>query len=370
MLEVQKYLENNTFEQITNELGIKCKVYPEDNIVLLDYDQIDSPKTHPIVCECRSLILSLTDYSVVSRKFNRFFNYGEALDFYKDFNFNGAIAFEKADGSLIGVYHNKFTNTWEVSTRGMAKAEGQHYTGKTFREMVLGAFAFSSEDDFQFFCENTLDSTLTYIFEYTSPLNRIVTPYKEDKMVLLSVVENSSTLNEQVHFNIEVFVEAGLNVRNLNNVKVVCADDVKLITEQLTGLQEGFVVYDPSTQKRMKMKSVNYLVAHKLRGNDPVPSRKNLLIATLGGDIDEFVSYFPEYAQYSDPIKTEVQEFIANISSVWEDACNIQDQKQFALKVKDYPFSGVLFQAKKTKSSAKDVWQGMDAEKKVKLFSY
>lgn len=370
MLEVQKYLQNNTLEQLTAELGIKCKVYPEDNIVLLDYDQIESPKTHPVVCECRSLILSLSDYSVVSRKFNRFFNHGEALDFYKDFKFDGAIAFEKADGSLIGVYYNKFTSTWELSTRGMAKAEGQHYTGKSFREMVLDAFALSSEEDFQLFCEGFLDTNKTYVFEYTSPLNRIVTPYQEDKMVLLSIVENSITLNEQVNFDVDVFIRAGLNVRNLRSVSVSCLEEVKSLVEGLTGLQEGFVVYDTSTQKRMKIKSVNYLVAHKLRGNDPVPSRKNLLTATLGGDIDEFVSYFPEYAQWADPIKAEVQELIENISKVWEDACSIQDQKQFALKVKDYPFSGVLFQAKKTNSSAKEVWQFMDIDKKLRMFSY
>lgn len=370
MLEVQKYLRTKTLEQLTEEFGIKCKKYEQDGIVLLDYDQIGSPKTHPVVCECRSLILSLTDYSIVSRKFNRFFNHGEALDLYKDFSFEGAIAFEKADGSLIGVYHNPFTNTWEISTRGMAKAEGLHAMGETFRGMVLNAFGFLDEQGFQSFANKHLDSSLTYVFEYTSPLNRVVTPYKEDKMILLSVVENKEELKEQLDFPLDVFLENGLNVRCVEKHIVNSVCDAKSLVESITDLKEGFVVYCTKTKMRMKMKSVNYLLAHKLKGNDPVPSRKNLLKATLGGDIDEFVSYFPEYEQYASPIKDEVTSFISKIMSVWANVCTVQDQKEFALLVKDYPFSGVLFQAKKVGVCAKDVWDSLDVDRKLKMFSY
>ena len=368
-MEVQKYLQTKTLEQLTEELGIKVKKYEHDGIVLLDYDQLDSPKTHPIVCECRSLILSLADYSVVSRKFNRFFNHGEALDYYKDFSFDGAIAFEKADGSLIGVYYNPFTTFWDISTRGMAKAEGGHYTGKSFREMVLSAFNFEDEQHFQDFSSTYLDNTLTYIFEYTSPLNRVVTPYKEDKMILLSVVENTEEVKEQLDYPLEMFLKNGLNVRRAEQHIISSVAGAKSLVDSLTGLKEGFVVYCTKTKMRMKMKSVSYLVAHKLKGNDPVPSRKNLLTATLGGDIDEFVSYFPEYAQYASPIKEEVSNFVKELSATWSTVCGIGDQKTFALSVKDYPFSGVLFQAKKAGTDANTVWGNMDVDRKIKMFA-
>lgn len=368
MLEVQKYLLDHTLEQLSEELGIKVKKYPEDNIVLLDYDQIESPKTHPIVIECRSLILSLDDYSVVSRKFNRFFNYGEALDLYKDFCFEGATAYEKADGSLIGIYFNRFTETWEISTRGMAKAEGNHQAGGNFREMVLSAFGFTDEIHFQKFAWGALDSDVTYIFEYTSPLNRIVTPYTEDTMVLLSVVENTEEFTEHLHHDLAVFLEEGLNVRKPEQHTLSSLSDAKALTEALTGLKEGFVLYCHKTGLRMKMKNITYLVAHRTKGNDPTPSRKNLLTAILGGDIDEFISYFPEFAKHSDPIKAEVELFLESVTEVWEDAKHIQDQKEFALKVKDYPFSGVLFQAKKSGESAASIWRNIDVARKLKMF--
>jgi hypothetical protein len=43
----------------------------------LNYDQIESAKAHPVVMECRGLILSYPHGEVVARSFDRFFNYGE-----------------------------------------------------------------------------------------------------------------------------------------------------------------------------------------------------------------------------------------------------------------------------------------------------
>ena len=149
ILQVQLFLrdsyEADPFVALTEQYGIKVRKYPEDNIVLLDYDQIESPKTHPIVIECRSLILAMDTLEVVSRKFDRFFNLGEAPELYQDFDFDSAVVMEKADGSLIGVYFNPHTSRWEVSTRGMAKAEGEHMFGGTFRDKVLAAFGFAGD---------------------------------------------------------------------------------------------------------------------------------------------------------------------------------------------------------------------------------
>ena len=86
MLNVQKFLlaqkeqglsNAQAFEQLTEQLAIKVKHYPEEGIVLLDYHMIDSPKMNPVVIECRSLILHFDTFEVVSRKFDRFFNYLE-----------------------------------------------------------------------------------------------------------------------------------------------------------------------------------------------------------------------------------------------------------------------------------------------------
>lgn len=74
-----EFIKEHGLSALTEKLGIAVKPFitpSGDTLYLLDYNQIDSPKTDPIVCECRSLIID-SDYNVVSRSFDRFFNYSE-----------------------------------------------------------------------------------------------------------------------------------------------------------------------------------------------------------------------------------------------------------------------------------------------------
>ena len=43
---------------LESEFGIQVKEYPEEGLYVFNYSQIESPKMHPIVMECRGLILN------------------------------------------------------------------------------------------------------------------------------------------------------------------------------------------------------------------------------------------------------------------------------------------------------------------------
>lgn len=86
-MQVQTYLKEKAtqlgssklaIEELTKEFAIKVRQYDE-GLLVLNYDQIESPKSHPIVMECRALILD-TDFNVVSRAFDRFFNIHEIYE--------------------------------------------------------------------------------------------------------------------------------------------------------------------------------------------------------------------------------------------------------------------------------------------------
>lgn len=78
MLNVQQYLQTKSLEDLKTELGIKVAEHATLPLVILNYDQIESPsKTHPIILECRALVLNKNDWSIVARSFSRFFNFGE-----------------------------------------------------------------------------------------------------------------------------------------------------------------------------------------------------------------------------------------------------------------------------------------------------
>lgn len=372
-MKVQEYLRNKNdpleaLATLKEEIGIRYKVYEEDGIVILDYDQIESPKTHPIVIECRSLILSYPEFDVVSRKYDRFFNYGEAPDMYADFSFDDAIVMEKADGSLIGVYYNPKTDRWEISTRGMAKAEGEHLFGGTWRQKVQEAFGFKDEVDFQERCDDIFRRSSTYIFEYCSPENRIVTKYDEAHMVLTGVRCKDGTEVDAVIIS-SPYVDAAFRGLRVRAPKIYSAENMDELVEyanSLPDLEEGFVVRCQKTNKRVKIKSKTYLVAHKLRGNDAVPTRKNVLTLVLEGEVDEFLAYFPEWKGIISTAQSEVDELLADAMIYWEKAKSLESQKEFALVVKSAKAPWILFSARKNGTIPSVEFHKADLNQKLK----
>lgn len=377
ILQVQLFLrdsyEVDPFVALTEQYGIKVRKYPEDNLVLLDYDQIESPKTHPIVVECRSLILAMDTLEVVSRKFDRFFNLGEAPDLYQDFDFAKAVVMEKADGSLIGVYFNPSTSRWEISTRGMAKAEGEHMFGGTFRDKVLAAFGFESEEHFQHTWNEHLHTGYTYIFEFCSPENRIVTKYEYAHMVLTGCRNNETGAEDEFYHlrtAVDCFHEIGLDVRAPKKFDLE-SDDFVAEANKLDGLQEGFVIWCETTGRRVKVKAHTYMVAHKLRGNDAVPTRKNLLALVLEGEVDEFLVYFPEWKDLINKTQFEVRGVELSLKYQWEQNRYLGSQKDFALAVKDVPASWALFKARQQNLGQGDplhVFHAAPLSQKMKVF--
>lgn len=373
-MKVQEYLRGKNdplqaLAALNEELGIRYKVYEEDGIVILDYDQIESPKTHPIVIECRSLILAYPEFDVVSRKFDRFFNYGEAPDLYADFSFDDAVVMEKADGSLIGVYHNPKTSRWEISTRGMAKAEGEHLFGGTWRQKVQEAFGFKDEDDFQERCDDFFWRFLTYIFEYCSPENRIVTKYDEAHMVLTGVRCNATSEEAEADFISSPYLGAFFGDLRVRSPKIYSAENMDELIEyanSLPNLEEGFVVRCQKTNKRVKIKSKTYLVAHKLRGNNAMPTRKNVLSLVLEGEVDEFLAYFPEWKGIIDAAQIEVDELLADAMIYWEKAKGLESQKEFALVVKSAKAPWILFSARKNGTIPSVEFHKADLNQKLK----
>lgn len=373
-LDHQKSLGNDPFAELTKETGIKCRHYPE-GFVLLDYDQIESPKSDPRVIECRSLIMCANTFGVIARKFNRFFNAGECPDYYTDFVAKDSSVFLKEDGSIIGVYWNMYTEKWEISTRGMALAEGQHQSGKSFREMVIDAFGLLSEDEFQNKMQEvtrTFASKPYFTFEWVSPLNKIVTPYEKSEMVLLGVgvdgMECTSVL-VTMKFWVDYMSSFGMNVRLPRMFDDV--EDLHAAMESanaLTGMLEGFVLYHQPSGKRVKVKSSTYVTAHRLRGNDPVPTRKNMLELVLTGEVDEFLAYFPEWKEMLEGLQAEVSEFLAGTEMVYNRHSGIESQKDFALAVKDYDGAAYMFSARKLNKSVTEIFNAAPLQQKMKTF--
>ena len=307
MLEVQKYLKENSLDALTEEFGIK--VFPfitdkGDTLYVLNYCQFGSPKLHPIIKECRSLVLD-SNFELVSRSFDRFFNYGESgctLDLNDEVEF-----VEKADGSLIGVFQYKGDIYWRtkslinpdnVQLILPGEVDTELSWGSIFDESFSGGGRFIESDGvIDFFKENP-DHTL--ILELCSKHNKVVIDYEVASLKLLSV--RNRVTGEYVPQYALDYIANKLNVDQVERFTISTMEDaIELIDRynQEGSLVEGFVVYQNDIPVS-KLKNPTYVAAHHLKG-EVMPTPRIATDMVIDNETDEFLTLFPEYKPLIEP---------------------------------------------------------------------
>jgi hypothetical protein len=244
------------------------------------------------------------------------------------------------------VYFCPQTDKWEIGTRGTAKSEGPNEWHGTFRGFFLNAMG-RTEEKFQSDCAY-LDKDRTHLFEGVGPDNRIVRPYETNHLVELGQV-NNITGEEYLPDNSQPsFYELtlGWNVKHLEQYSFNTKEECMIALEALTGLKEGYVVYNKLTGKRVKIKNAVYLAAHRLRGNGLTVNAICELVVI--NEVSEYLSVFPEDAHRFDRAIEMFGWMTTKLESDYNKFKHIEDQKEFALQVKDLEFSGVIFKARKT----------------------
>lgn len=352
-----KYLKENGIESLKEELGIIVKEY--DDLLVLNYSQIESPKTHPIVRECRGLILD-KDFNVVSRKLCRFFNYGEAPDTMSHLNFSKAVVYEKIDGSLIGIFN--YNGHWYVATRGTAFAEAETAWGGTFKDLVYEALNVDDDEHFNEECNIYLNPEYTYIFEVTSPHNRVVVRHTETRLTLLT-----SRHNETGEYGGEDQENDAFSI-GADVVKKYSFDSVEHCIEaarNLPNLEEGYVVYQDN-EPVCKIKSPAYLAAHTIRGEGLTP--RSAMELVLEQDHEEYLAYFEEDRPFFEKYITGYDDLREEMNRVFENVKGIEDQKEFALAVKDYVFSDAMFKSKKSGEHPFHYFNSREMHYRLKVF--
>lgn len=359
-MEVIKYLNKNCMAFLITEFSLSVNEWVDKEgqiLYVLNYDQIESPKNHPITNECRSLVVTqneLDDWVVVSRSFDRFFNYGEIQNETHDIT--KMTAYEKVDGSIVSLFNWK--GDWLYRTRSMimptSSVNGWETTWKDLIEPVLFGKGFKD------YLHNT---AMTYIFEVVGIENRVVTRYEESAAYLLAV-----RVNETGHYTVPDFWHPelrGWKVPKHYNFETF--SDCVLAAKELRDLNEGYVLYDQFGSPKVKVKNPAYVAAHHLRGDGLNPKRIMQLV--IMNEHSEYLSIFPEDEEHFTNYIEKYLEMLNDMQTTWIENKNILDQKEFALAVKHLPTSGVLFKARKTNEGLLHCFNSFDESFKIKCLS-
>jgi len=295
---VQKYLRSGkTLDQLKEEHSIKFSC--DDGLCILNYDQLNSVKTNPLIMECRGLILAEGSWDIISMAFHRFFNYGEAEEQTKDFNFENAFALEKIDGSIISVFYWK--GQWRMATRGTIYGTGEvGFLNMTFKDLFD-----KTVSQYPYFYGN-LCATLGYVFELVSPENRVVKPYNKRELYLLTARNKDDDWKEMDYSHL-VCIGKSLGVPMPKRVSFKKISDLVRLASGLKDLDEGFVCVDYTTRvndshfNRLKVKNPAYVAIAHLKESSS-SSMRALMQLVMAGEQEEFLIHFEEFRPQVDKI--------------------------------------------------------------------
>ena len=329
-LEIQRFIERNSdWEEILRGKPYCISVSRDSvfgrNLVMFKYSQVDSDFGIGLVRECRGLILDGDTLEPVCVPFFKFFNAGEPNA--DEIDWNTAWTSEKLDGSIIKVV--RLGDGLLVSTNGTIdafKAPVQDqigFAGKTFGDLFsLGverahgdccnsADVDSTGENHMEWLKSVLDEGFTYMFELTSPYNKVVVPWRDTRIHFIGC-RNNSTFEEIRFFEHPV-------AKTFDTPRLFRLDSIEACrnaAEKLDGNHEGFVVCDGKF-RRNKVKSALYCSLHHTKNNGVLSFERGVDIVR-NGEIDEVLAYFPEFSVHLNGIRDDIDALSRRLSDAWD----------------------------------------------------
>ena len=260
------------WKQTITDLNIRMK--SDGNLMIFNYG-VGADFTNPIVREARGIIIDTKNLRVVTWPFTKFCNVGEPgaeIDLV-DFDWDHCSVEEKIDGSIVKLSWLPFDDDYSIgrwfwSTNSVIDAFSEEAragtSGMCYGELITSAINYKKIN------HSKLKKDCTYIFELVSPYTQVVVGYPTTKLYHIGTRNNRTGQEYKVNIGIEQ-----PKVYDLHTL-----EDCMRYAEQLnkwkdTVEHEGFVVVDKNFH-RIKIKSPEYLMAHKLWNNGNISKKEAL----------------------------------------------------------------------------------------------
>jgi len=273
------------------------RTYRIFNYRLASYGDFCSPNA----LECRGHMFEVIDdipVRLASLPMEKFFNLYEN-PFTENVDLTKAIkVMAKEDGSLIST----FIHNGNLSLKSKASLES---------DQAVDALRWLENNQPSLYDE-LLDLTLfgyTVNMEWTSPNNRIVLGYQEDKLIILNI-RNTFTGEYVNPSKFHLYNE--IHKCWVENVEDLKAGEIDLFVSNIPSMEdvEGFVV-ELSTGQKIKIKTEWYLVRH--RAKDSVNAPRRLFEAIISEAIDDVRTLF-----HGDPVALQtISEMEARVEPIF-----------------------------------------------------
>lgn len=339
--------DERDFCDLQTEGYIRTQDHPTQPLRIANYTekcQFDRA-WNDVTSACRGLIYNRDTREVVARPWKKFHNWDESL--VGKIPVGPMIKAPKMDGSLGILYPKPVFEglaqiVYNIASRGSFASEQATRGTRMFIPTALKS-GFAPREGY------------TYLFEIIYPENRIVVDYHGfEGLVLLDILDLETGLPDFAEFDAcewphkadKTTVSDGFSVNLTHTIR----DD-----------EEGFVLYWPFHDLRVKMKGATYVALHRVLTQANARTVWEYLasgktVQDLLGDLDvpdEFYAWLrktaSELSLKFNEVEVECQAafMMAAGSLIHEDAMHHMDdrefRKQFAISVSQLPYKSVLF---------------------------
>ena len=345
MSKITDYMkQHNNWKDDFKNLGIK--INEDEQFYIFNYD-IDCDFSSSLVQEARGIIIDKNTLEVVCWPFNKFFNYHEK--YAANIDWSTARVQQKLDGSIVKLWFNKYTNSWQWSTNGVINAKNAQ-TDKSpkyhnFRELVLGC------DNYIDIPWPALEKDKTYIFELVGPDNKVVIDYTTNH--LYHIGTRSNITGKEYDTYLGAAVHGGF-IDHPKEYSLNSLQDCLIAIDYLNGevlTDEGFVVVD-AKRRRIKIKTSEYLFYHRFCNNNLTKKMVIELLQTDDISVDNIIKQYPifedminHYQSEIERIDIEVVKSISKARRLYRN-CNY-NRKAVVNKIKAMhsPYETILFRS-------------------------
>lgn len=359
-LRIQWFIEQNqNWEEVLREKPYCLNITRDQmfgrNLIMFKYNQIESDFTNPLVRECRGLILDEDTLEKISIPFFKFGNAGEP--YCPEIDWKHCWVGGKIDGSLVKVV--RLGDRLLISTNGTIDAfkatlaEQLGCRAKSFGELFVEALKTDNLMTDTFL--GLLEEGKTYMFELTSPYNKVVVSWPETRLYFLGVRDNE-TLQETYFLDHRL----GCMFKTPEVFPLRSLDECVKAASVLDCNEEGYVVCDKNFN-RVKVKSPLYVSLHHMANNHVMTHERGLEIVRKN-ELDEVGIYFPEFKEGLEKINTDYHNLIKTIKEsqmrFLENSKACESRKDYAMLIqKEFgKFSGVGFALLDKKVNTVEEW--------------
>ena len=246
----------------------------------------------------------------------------------KNSSYDEYILEELVEGTMINLFWNDYLDNWDLATKNSIGGKYSFYQDNktTFRTMFLEAMNHQGLEFDQF------DKTLCYSLVLQHPINRIVIPFKNPRIILTGLYKIQGS-------NVTVLDKTKCDVSNIILPKTLTqyADYQGSSWQELEDYFNqmnldyritGANIYNPKTGFRSKLRNPTYEYVRRLKGNSPKIQFQYYSLRQVG-KVGEFLKYYNEYRTTFTALRNDLHKWTIQL---WKNYLRCYVQKEKPLK--------------------------------------